>query len=97
MLTSFNNQKQQIEHSQSLSFAERGYAILPSLSEKELEVLRTIIRKKYIKTLEDFHIFDFPNDEFKQPFNYHNLSIENHSEIWGKQQRIFLNMKAKNF
>ena len=30
MLTSFNNQKQQIEHSQTLSFAERGYAILPS-------------------------------------------------------------------
>ena len=51
MLTSFNNQKQQIEHSQTLSFAEQGYAILPSLYEKELEVLRTIIRKKYIKTL----------------------------------------------
>lgn len=97
MLTSFNNQKQQIEHSQTLSFAERGYAILPSLYEKELEVLRTIIRNKYLKTLEDFHIFDFKNDEFKQPFNYHNLSIENHSEIWGKQQRIFSEYESEEF
>ena len=58
MLTSFNNQKTTNEHSQSLSFTA-GYAILPSLSEKELEGLRTIIRKKYINTLENFHIFDF--------------------------------------
>ena len=38
---------------------------------------------------------DFENDEIKQPFNYHNLYIKNHSEIWGKQQRIFSKEEVK--
>ena len=97
MLTSYKNQTQKIEDSQMMSFAKQGYFILPALSEKELESLRTIIRNKYIKNMEDFHTFDFHDDESKQPSNYHNLSIQNHSEIWGKQQRIFSENEVREF
>ena len=98
MSTLFKDQSKKLEFTtQSLSFAEQGYSILPALSEKELSSLRHIIRDKYIKNLKKFRVFDFENDETKQPFNYHNLCIKNHSEIWGKQQRIFSKEEVKKF
>ena len=94
MSTLFKDQSKKLEFTtQSLSFAEHGYSILPALSEKELSSLRHIIRDKYIKNLKKFRVFDFENDETKQPFNYHNLCIKNHSEIWESNKEYFLKRK----